>query len=1039
MANPTSQFAEGALVRRKNQPEAIGIVRKSHWNTQSDEWEYSVQFGAQIRGVPEGILEPFQPIETPWEALSRARVSGIEHFIVTLTLHRLRQPPARIAHSFATSRTLFYPHQFKPLLKFLDNSGKRILIADDVGLGKTIEAGYVLRELEAHQAIERVLIVVPARLAPKWKRELQTRFDETFEIVRGADLVRQAERIQAGRELDPFRWILSYDTIRPEEVREVIDKTRLPIDVLIFDEAHRLRNPETLQHKIGEVLCAECADTVLMLSATPVQNRLEDLWHLLRLLSPEEFAEWPVFQDQMDANQVLLRAQRSLAARPPDFVSARDSLDAFLSSRVGRAVGEAGFARSVRERLSSPSSAKSDLIDLQLDLDRLSPLAHILSRTRKTEAMTNRAERDASWTRITLTDAEQEIYNSVEELCREAWPTAVDSWGFRMSLLMAYRITASCIPAAIRYFSERLSDRAQPVDFSREIEEEEEEEPGNARIQDISAWSGPARGELHRLVRLYESSSQPDSKLARFLEELELLWTADERIGHRRRKVIVFSFFRRTLEYLRCRLSERDIRNRMIHGGISIPDREDAIDDFLENPEVLVLLTSEVGGEGLDLQKASVVVNYDLPWNPMVVEQRIGRVDRIGQEAERIVIRNLIIAGSIEERVLQRLLDKIEIFRNSIGELDEIIGEEIERLTEQALRGDFTNEQLERLVEERGTVLARRVTEAKTMLSRMDGLLAADQALMDEIEAVIGERQIPAEKELLLFLNRFLAKRFSGCQLPLETLRKVVDVDLRRLATDIESFAAGIGADAISFVRRLASGPVPITLSRQAAYTHTRADLLHLHHPLVRFAVSQMGSGMETHSSAFCLSLASNRLPPSLYGFLVAGIHFEGQSPRTRLVGIFADLNGGSVYTEPDLTTPLIIELLDHGSDAGLDPIPAEDLQRLRERLTNGLQQIKTEWNAKEARLEQARRQLQAATRKATLDFLVNRAKARLGGLVQRQAGDFAVRMAQFRLEKAERELGALDQESQTLVWRGTEHEELAVGLLDLRSGARND
>jgi SNF2 family DNA or RNA helicase len=106
-------------------------------------------------------------------------------------------------------------------------------------------------------------------------------------------------------------------------------------------------------------------------------------------------------------------------------------------------------------------------------------------------------------------------------------------------------------------------------------------------------------------------------------------------------------------------LTKRGFNLRMIHGHISIDEREFAIDEFLERGDVPLLLTSEVGGEGIDLQKASVVFNYDLPWNPMVVEQRIGRLDRIGQQAKRIVIVNFIVKDSIEEYVLQRLLEKI--------------------------------------------------------------------------------------------------------------------------------------------------------------------------------------------------------------------------------------------------------------------------------------------------------------------------------------------------------------------------------------------
>jgi SNF2 family DNA or RNA helicase len=133
----------------------------------------------------------------------------------------------------------------------------------------------------------------------------------------------------------------------------------------------------------------------------------------------------------------------------------------------------------------------------------------------------------------------------------------------------------------------------------------------------------------------------------------------------------------------------------MIHGGISVDERERSIDDFLERSDVPLLLTSEVGGEGIDLQKACVVINYDLPWNPMVVEQRIGRVDRIGQESPIIYIINFVVEHSVEERILGRLLTRIRIFEESIGELDDIIGGQIEELAKKALRGELVDTDLD--------------------------------------------------------------------------------------------------------------------------------------------------------------------------------------------------------------------------------------------------------------------------------------------------------------------------------------------------------
>lgn len=1024
-------FNVGDLVQRVNQPESIGIVREARWDAQVDGWNYLIQFGSQLRALPEEAIQKVVVVQTPWEALNQHCLSGKNHFVFTLTFHRLRHPPARIAHSFATTRTHFYPHQFKPLLKFLDHPGKRLLIADDVGLGKTIEAGYILRELEAHQVVERVLVVVPARLVPKWKREMQTRFEEIFEVVKGGDVIRQADRLRQGRELEPFRWIVSYESVRPEEVRNAIEETQLPIDVLIADEAHRMRNPERLQHKVGAVLC-RCADTVLFLSATPVQNGLEDLWHLLRLLSPDEFAEWLVFQDQMSANRLLLAAQRSLASDPPAIDQARKRLVAFAQRLAGQFAYEGEFLKSVLDRTQSQNPDRRELVELQADIARLSPIGHVICRTRKVEAMVNRPVRRANWVHVPLTPPEREIYDRVEDLCRMTWPGTSDSWGFQMSLLMAYRITASCIPAAMRYFAEKLAYNPVLTTFSDEYEEELDDSAES--LEDLTIWTGPTRDYLAQLVEFYGHDPQTDSKLNTLIDALTTVWEEDDHCPQARRKVVVFSFFRRTLEYLADALSARGISNRMIHGKIPVDDREAAIDDFLERPDIRVLLTSEVGGEGIDLERASVVINYDLPWNPMVVEQRIGRVDRIGQQADRIVILNLVVEGSVEERVLQRLLDKIKIFQDSIGELDAIIGDEIGRITAQALRGELSEEELQRVVQERGDALARRVLEAKQMLSRVDDLLAADQGLIDEINGIIGERQIPSEHELILFLNLFLARRFPGCQLPREVVKEVVSVDLRGpLGAALEARAIALGPDTLPFARRISAGPVPLTLSREAGYRHPRAELIHLHHPLTRYAVYEVEGANEQRQAAFALLVSGSRLPQGAYAFLISLVHIKGHRPVTKLVAVLASRDGEKVWIDPEETTPILIEMLERGQDVETPPISEEESARLKSRLLSGLEQLKAEWDARERRLDQARREQQYATLRATLEFRINQARERLETLRSSSANEFAIRMAKAHLEKAERERDAFMSTTDATSWGGIEHEELAVGLLYVR------
>ena len=1026
MVSSTPKLRRGDIVQRINQPEMVGQILSERRNPQTEQWEYSVQFASGQRVVPEEAIRRFQPVQSPWQALEEGCVSGFEAFVCNLTYHRLKHPPARIANSFATARTQFYPHQFKPLLKFLDNPVKGILIADDVGLGKTIEAGYILRELDArHGRLDRVLIVVPARLQRKWRKEMRDRFNEhQFDLIKAKDLLYQTELIRKGRVPDQFRWIVSYEAIRSEEVANALHETLLPIDALIVDESHRVRNPDTFQHKTIAALC-QCSDSIVFLSATPVMTSLENLWNQLKLLSPTEFLEWPVFSQQIRAHQQLLQIQRALSTSDPQLKSAQEMFADYVrrfTSEEGRA-GE--FFSSITDRLQSPQLEKQWLLTLQSDIGLLSPVGHMISRTRKVEALPNRPLRDAHWVPVDLSSLERNVYDSVESLCRVLWPSTED-FGFQMSLLMAYRITASCIPAAMGYFRDKLTNGVTQTDRN---EDSDEDDAGDSVPQ--TAWKDPqARTRLAMILQEYERAAMPDSKFDNFATLLANIRKDDQAAGRRPRKLVVFSFFRRTLEYLASRLSSLGVRNRYIHGLVPVDEREHAIDDFVEDPEINVLLTSEVGGEGIDLQAACVVVNYDLPWNPMVVEQRIGRIDRIGQESPILYIFNLVVSGSVEELILKRLLDRIEIFRQSIGELDEIIGGEIEDLAVRAIRGQLNPEQLEVMVKQTGEAVTHRLSSARTMLREVDGLLAADQALIQEINAVAGERQLPSENELLLYLNSFLGPHFPGTTLPTKAAKDVVAADLHGpLAAAIESNVNKLGDEAKLFANRISSGEVLLTLSRDAAYRHHRAELIHLQHPLAQFVVSEE-SASSSIAGAFSLSLDSCTIPAGKYLFLVTLIHVFGQRPLTKLIPIFASLDSEQVWNIPEETTAWMLEILDHARDAAFPNDVKGFFDATRSRLLEAVDRLKADWEARERRLDQARREQQLRTKLASLDYRIRRATETHRDLTNSKAKDFAIRMALKRLEKAKNERQVFMDSLPSSTWQPIEHEEIAVGTL---------
>jgi len=709
----------------------------------------------------------------------------------------------------------------------------------------------------------------------------------------------------------------------------------------------------------------------------------------------------------------------------------------FLENPAGTQFAATEIAQSVVERLQTPGIQGRDLVELRADIARLSPTGHIITRTRKADALPHRPRREAGWIPVPLTPAERAIYEGIAELCRLAYSAEEGSWGFQMALLRAYQMTASSIPAAMRYFAERL--RTSPsVLFGPEPvvdDGDEDESPQPLDLTSSAPFSASARARISAAIATYERLAGTDTKLEYLVRELKSIWHEDDRASRSLRKVVVFSTFPRTLEYLQASLDRRHIKNRMIHGGVPVDEREVNIDEFLDLKDVLVLLSSEVGGEGIDLQRASVVVNYDLPWNPMVVEQRIGRVDRIGQDSSLIVVMNLVVTESVEELVLQRLLHKIGIFEQSIGELDPIIGEEIKRLTERALRGELADDELDRVVEETGEALHRRILEAHRMLARLDALLAADQAIIDEIHAVTGERQLPTEAETRLFLNEFLGEHFPGCQIPEEATRRVVSLHLGDgLPAALDGAATDFGGDAQTitrFARRLSGGSVELTLSRDASYRHPRADLLHLRHPLVRFAVSEIEKGRSRLHKAFALALEqSTVLSPGLYAFAISVVEIPGYRPTIKLAAVVVDVTSDRAWSDPEETTPVVLELLERTQDLDLPPLEDGVLDAAKARAVSALNSLLAEWSAREQRLDYVRREQQHAALRTTLEFRLQRARARLAALERREAAHFPIRMAQARVGKARQQFEVVMTQAPSTSWPGVEQEEIAVGVL---------
>ncbi len=914
------------------------------------------------------------------------------------------------------------------MLKLLESNRGRILIGDDVGLGKTIEAGYILTELEAGRQLDCVLIVAPARLRTKWKSELEERFGQKFEAVRAAGLRVLQDPARAPSH---FRWIVSYETARG--CLEVLKESGLSLDLLVFDEAHRLRSPTTLQHRTGALLC-ERAETVVMLTATPIQTGLADLYHLARLLLPDEFDDQRVFGDQMSDNQALLaalQAMRGAVESDSDRGRALDELDRFLASASGRAFAAAPVVADVRTLLAGGPLTRQALAEMQATLGALSPLSHFFTRTRKVEAIPNTARRHAQWIRVELAGVEKEIYETIVAACRAA---AGGGFGADQSKIMVYRAVASCIPAAMRHFRDEVRGAIRGVeDAPGEDDESDEAVQAVPKLGDLE---GALRAAVGRASALFERLGATDSKLDALVTGLRELWREDAEAPRRLRKVLVFSYFRGTVEYLHQQLERRSIVCASVHGGVPVDERESRIDAFREDQGPLVLVTSDVSAEGVDLQMASVVFNYDLPWNPMLVEQRVGRIDRIGQAASVLVIANLVVEGSIEERILARLFQRVQLFEACIGEMEALLGgvESVPKLTQRALLGTLSEEELEAQLELAGQAFENQRRAAAELDARAGELLAADQALVDEIRAATGEHQIPTEKHLLAFVNHALHRAVPGLVIPEMALKQPVTVDLgAALATKPLDGGHGESDRDTQFMRWARNDSIKLTFSREAAYRHPAVTLVHAAHPLVRWAAL---ASSEVHHAFALQRRESTVLPPGRY--LVAVSYFGSRASHgaLRMIGaVTAVGSSGAVDLDTTDFPRLVGELLEQGGNLRLpwsgEPAPAE-LEGAIEGIRSHLDLVSATQARRERELHTLRTAARHGRQRAGFQAALDRAEVLLAKYLREQAGTFAVRMQEKKVQKARERLEAYDARPAHQGWEEPERQDVAVGYLEV-------
>jgi superfamily II DNA or RNA helicase len=512
------------------------------------------------------------------------------------------------------------PHQLHVLNRTLSNNNIRYILADEVGLGKTIEAGLIIKELKTRGLIKRILIVCPKGLVTQWNLEMQEKFGEKFNIILPEDYDTIRKITDTDDVYGQFDQVISpMDSIKPLERRIGWDEARIEKyneeriysiinsgwDLVVIDEAHRVAGStgEVARYKLGNLL-SQASPYLLLLTATPHNGKTEPFLRLIRLVDEKAFPNYKAIVKEQVAPYVIRTEKRN---------AIDNNGDKLFKNR------------------------KTKIISLHWDERH--------SMQRKLYEM--------------VTEYVSKNYNKAMRNCGK------NMW-FVFLLIMMQRLVTSSTSAVRQSLEKRVAVlEEQEFKYQSMTEEEFAEMDLEENLEDaISAISLDIKEEIAQLTAIIAVAKQAEFQYSDVKVEPLLALIDDLYAEEKHRKIIIFTEFVATQNYLKDLLTGRRYSISTLNGSMSIDERNAVLAEFKTKTDILI--STDAGGEGLNLQFSNCVINFDLPWNPMKIEQRIGRVDRIGQQRD-VVVFNFVLADTVENRVRDVLEEKLSVILKELG------------------------------------------------------------------------------------------------------------------------------------------------------------------------------------------------------------------------------------------------------------------------------------------------------------------------------------------------------------------------------------
>lgn len=608
-SGPSNLLIPGAMIRLKARPELTGVITKA--DDSGSQTRLTVFHG--------GVTQTYYESQVELVESKFGEHLSADDMKARLTAAHVLHPSVSRLYSLNSGRIDYEPYQYRPVMKLINADRPRLLIADDVGVGKTIEAGLIIKELQARQKLDSILVICPKPLVVenKWRSELK-RFDEDFAHLDSATLRHCVDETRAeGRW--PARYqkaILPYSLL---DERLLLGETsgRRPrtglaslippvkFDLVIVDEAHHVRNGDTWSHRVVKHLL-DAADAAVLISATPIQTGSEDLRTLLRLLRPDMFVDNQTFDLMREPNANLANVESAIRIASDGWQaeSARELEAALATSWGSRVIRADPRAQELRDLLDQDSIGDCKRVSALRLTQSLNTFSGLINRTRRRDIGSFTTRKPETF-EVDFTSEQQTVHDLLLDLAGRISMAKGHGRSLDFVLSTLQRQAASCLNGLAPFVEDLLGRKLSAEEWS-----EADVEADELDTSDLDGFVDEIREITRQAAGLAE-----DPKLDR------LLAYVDEKQELDNNKLLVFSTFRHTLKYLADHLTAMRVRVGLVHGGMPDDERRDLRARFAKartDPEALdVLLSSEVGTEGLDYQFCDALVNYDLPWNPM--------------------------------------------------------------------------------------------------------------------------------------------------------------------------------------------------------------------------------------------------------------------------------------------------------------------------------------------------------------------------------------------------------------------------------------